>query len=576
VAASRWLRLWIDFDTLSKTEHALRSLLTLWVGIMEKKISLADWTMGRMLGPSLNSLQPLVVVFVLVLTCGSLLGEDKRPPNILFAIADDWGVHGGAYGTDWVKTPTLDRIAREGLLFHNAFTPTAKCAPSRACILTGRYPWQLESAGNHMAYFPTKFKSWPEVLMDTGWYVGITGKGWGPGEANDASGKPRQIAGKAFNRRQAKSPAKGIGSNDYAANFIDFLESAPEGKSWCFWYGAVEPHRGYEYQSGVKLGGKRLTDIDRVPSYWPDTETVRHDMLDYAFEVEHVDNHLARMLAELERRGELDNTLVILTSDHGMPFPRVKGYAYYDSNHVPLAIRWPAGIRKAGREINDFVNFTDLAATLLDVAGIAPAESGMAAISGESWRPIFESEKAGRVVAHRDHVLIGKERTDVGRPNDWGYPIRGIIRDDHLYIKNYEPSRWPAGNPETGYLDTDGSPTKTLILADGRINRSNLYWKLNFGMRPSEELYDLRTDRDCVDNLAAHPEQTARIALLHDQMVAELKDQQDPRMMGQGHLFDEYPVATASNRNFYERWMKGEKLNAGWVNESDFEPEPLK
>ena len=117
-------------------------------------------------------------------------------PNILFAIADDWGVHAGVYGTPWVKTPAFDRVAKEGLLFNRAYTPVAKCAPSRAIVLTGRHAWQNEQAGNHMAHFPAKLKSWPEVLMEKGWHMGITGKGWGPGIANDANGKPRQITGK--------------------------------------------------------------------------------------------------------------------------------------------------------------------------------------------------------------------------------------------------------------------------------------------------------------------------------------------------------------------------------------------
>ncbi len=518
----------------------------------------------------------LLFCFLMIYACTTAIADEAKRPNILFAIADDWGVHGGAYGTTWVKTPTLDRVAREGLLFKNAFTPTAKCAPSRACILTGRYPWQLEDAANHQCYFPAKFKSWPEVLMEQGWFVGITGKGWGPGEANDASGKPRQIAGVPFNKRQTKPIASGIGNNDYAANFADFLDQTPDGKPWCFWYGALEPHRSYEYQSGVKIGGKMLSDIEQVPDYWPDTEVVRHDMLDYALEVESMDKHLGRMLDELERRGELDNTLVIFTSDHGMPFPRVKGYAYYDSNHVPLAIRWPKGIANAGRTIDDFVSFTDVAATVLDVAGIKANESGMAELAGQSWRPILESDQAGQVIAKRDHVLIGKERTDVGRPKDVGYPIRGLVRNDYLYLKNYEPSRWPAGNPETGYLDTDGSPTKSLILEVGRKNRNDHFWQWNFGMRPSEELYDLKSDPYCTSNLAAAQEQKSRLSEMNDSMTQELKSHSDPRALGNGDVFDSYPVAASAARNFYERMLKGEKVKAGWVSETDFEKEPLK
>jgi len=498
---------------------------------------------------------------------------ETKPPNILFAIADDWGAHAGAYGTSWVKTPAFDRVAREGLLFQNAYTPMAKCAPSRAIVLTGRHLWQLEEAGNHMAVFPPKFKSWPEVLIGHGWHVGMTGKGWGPGVANDAEGKPRLITGRPFSKHKTLPPTTGILANDYAANFIDFLNAAPPAAPWCFWYGSLEPHRGYEYRSGATKGGKQPSDIDRVPSYWPDNDTVRHDMLDYALEVEHTDAHLERMIVELERRGLLDDTLIIVTSDHGMPFPRVKGYAYRDSNHVPLAVRWPRGVKKAGRVIDDFVDFTDLAPTILDYAGIDPSAGGMQPITGKSWRPILESERSGRVVAERDHVLVGKERTDVGRPHNQGYPIRGIITAEYLYLRNYEPTRWPAGNPETGYLDTDGSPTKTLILERGRQDRSDRFWQLDFGMRPAEELYDLEFDADCAQNQAGDAEQKSTVAALRERMETELRAQGDPRMFGRGRVFDEYRPTMGDG--FYERYLRGERINAGWVEPSDFEPKPL-
>jgi arylsulfatase A-like enzyme len=268
----------------------------------------------------------------------------------------------------------------------------------------------------------------------------------------------------------------------------------------------------------------------------------------------------------------LDSTFIVVTSDHGMPFPRVKGYAYHDSNHIPLAVRWPAGVKAPGRVIDDFVDFTDLAPTFLDLAGIAPRDTGMMPITGKSWRPIFQSTQSGRVVAARDHVLIGKERTDVGRPQDAGYPIRGIVTAGHLYLRNYEPTRWPAGNPETGYLDTDGSPTKTLILELGRKNRADRFWQLNFGLRPADELYDLTTDPDCAKNVAAA--QPERVAALRNRMETALKAQNDPRMSGQGHIFDAYQPT--SGAGFYEKFIRGEKPNAGWVSDSDFEPQPIK
>jgi N-sulfoglucosamine sulfohydrolase len=215
-------------------------------------------------------------------------------------------------------------------------------------------------------------------------------------------------------------PAAGIGNNDYAANFADFLNAAPRGQPWSFWYGSLEPHRAYEYGSGVAKGGKGLGDIDRVPGFWPDNETVRNDMLDYAFEVEHFDRHLGRMLAALEQRGLLENTIVIVTSDHGMPFPRVKGQAYDASNHVPLALMWKQGIKAIGRTVGDYLSFADIAPTLVEVAGLRWAQTGMQPTSGGSLTDILFSDKAGRIDPARDHVLVGKERHDVGRPNDAG------------------------------------------------------------------------------------------------------------------------------------------------------------
>lgn len=504
----------------------------------------------------------------------TLAPVQAAPPNILFAIADDWSPHASAYGTPWVQTPNFDRVAREGLLFNRAYTPNAKCAPSRACILTGRNSWQLKEAANHISYFPAEFKGWGEALAEHGWNVGYTMKGWGPGVANDAEGKPRMMTGKPYNKRKAAPPTSEISNNDYAANFSDFLDAAPAGKPWCFWYGAIEPHRGYEFGSGVAKGGKKLTDIDRVPAMWPDNDTTRNDLLDYAFEVEHFDRHLGRMLADLEKRGLLENTLVIVTSDHGMPFPRSKGNAYEISNHVPLAIMWKQGIPLPGRRIDDFVSFVDVAPTLIELAGLQWSETGMAPTAGHSLTNLFASEKSGQITPSRDHVLVGKERTDIGRPHDWGYPIRGIIKADYIYLENFEPTRWPAGNPETGYLDCDAGATKSFILDAHRKDAADPFWSLCFGLRPSEELYDLKADRDCLKNLASSPQTSAQTSLLREQLHAELRAQGDPRMEGQGHLFDEYPHANPANVGFYERYRSGEKVKANWVSPTDFEAPP--
>ncbi|NQV24080.1 MAG: sulfatase [Rhodopirellula sp.] len=520
----------------------------------------------------------LAVVVSLFVQLGVAFAESQaatKRPNILFAIADDWSFgHAGAYGCGWVQTPNFDRVAKEGILFTRAYTPNAKCAPSRAIILTGRYSWQLEEAGNHMAIFPPKFGSFMERLEADGYFTGYTGKGWAPGIANDVNGKPRRITGKVYQGKTAKPPATGISRNDYAANFADFLKSGNADKPWAFWLGTTEPHRGYEYGSGVRLG-KKLGDIERIPGYWPDNETIRNDMLDYAVEVEHFDNHLGKALALLEAAGQLDNTLIVATSDHGMPFPRAKGQAYDHSNHIPLAIRWANGITGSSRVVHDFVDFADLAPTFLEAGGVSNAGPIMLPISGRSLMPIFKSDPAGQVEGHRDHVLVGKERHDIGRPNNWGYPIRGIVKGDMLYLHNFETERWPAGDPITGYLNCDGSPTKSVVLEMRRNGSNKDFWDLCFGKRPADELYDLSSDPDCVTNLATQPAHAQVMAALKLQLFRELKAQGDPRMSGHGSVFDSYPYSGASTDNFYQRFTSGEKVKAGWVNPSDFEKEPL-
>jgi len=493
-------------------------------------------------------------------------------PNILFVIADDasWNSF-SAYGCEWINTPAFDRIAKEGLLFNNAYTPNAKCAPSRACVLTGRNSWQLEEAGNHSAFFPAKFKTYAEALGENGYFVGSVAKGWLPGNAGKIDGKPRELAGKKYNAIRTTPPSTGMSDVDYAANFEVFLKEKPKDQPFCFWFGSHEPHRIYEFGSGRKKGGLNPGNIRAVPPYWPDVDSVRTDLLDYAFEVEYFDNHLGKILKKLEETGELNNTIIVVTSDNGMPFPRIKGNQYEQSSHMPLAIMWPKGIKKPGRVVNDYVSFIDFAPTFLELAGLTTTKAGMQPITGKSLTDIFYAEKSGNVNPARNYTLIGQERHDVGRPNDEGYPIRGIVKDGYLYLRNYKTDRWPMGNPETGYLNTDGSPTKTYILNTRRNKGEWYFWQLNFGKRPAEELYDIQNDPYCMINLAVDKKNTAIKNKLSAFMIQKLKEQNDPRMFGNGDVFDKYEYAGPDVKNFYNRFMNGEKVNAGWVSKTDFD-----
>jgi hypothetical protein len=240
---------------------------------------------------------------------------------------------------------------------------------------------------------------------------------------------------------------------------------------------------------------------------------------------------------------------------------------------LPFAVRWPAGIARSGRKVSEFISFTDLTPTFLEAAGLSWDKSGLQPTSGRSLFDVFKSDGA-KPLPGRDFTLIGRERNDLGRPQDQGYPVRGIVSAGLIYLENAEPSRWPACNPETGYLDTDASPTKSFILQARRTQGTDPFWELCFGMRPGRELYDLTTDADCVTNLAsARPDDTER---LRTKLWAELKQQGDLRALGRGAEYEAFPHSDVRRRNFYDRYMKGELLEANWVKKADFEPAPLK
>ncbi len=414
------------------------------------------------------SLPAILLGTLLPLAARPAAGADR--PNILLVIADDWSNgHSGIQGCPWIKTPAFDRVAREGMLFRNGFTSNPKCSPCRASILTGRNTWQLDEACNHFGVFSARFAVYPDLLEKAGYHVGYTGKGWGPGDFK-AGGFERNPAGPGYNQRRIKPPHQGINAIDYAGNFELFLKDRKPDSPFCFWYGATEPHRNYEEGAGVR-SGKKIQDVT-LPAYYPNSNVIKSDILDYALEVEWFDQHLGRMIELLEERGELENTLILVTSDHGMPFPRVKGQIYEEGFHLPLAIRW--GKTKGGRTIDDFINVRDFAPTFLALAGLEPHPQ----MSGRSFLDILQSDQSGWIDRSRNRMLVGKERHDIGRPHDWGYPVRAIRTPEFLYVHNYHPERWPAGNPETGYRNVDDGPTKELLLS-----KFDDHYRLSFGAR---------------------------------------------------------------------------------------------
>ena len=472
-----------------------------------------------------------------------------KRPNLLFAIADD-ASHMSALGHTWVQTPHFDWVAEQGVLFTNAYTTNPKCAPSRASILTGMHTWQLEEAANHWNVFPAKFALYPDLLEAAGYQVGFTGKGWGPGDWE--RNLSRNPAGTEFNERTLEPPVDTkISSTDYAANFADFLDQRDQDQPFCFWYGGREPHRRYAPGEGLRAG-KKLSDVV-VPPYLPDDDSVRSDLLDYAFEVEWFDTQLGRMIAMLRDVGELEDTLIIVTSDNGMPFPRVKGQMLDPDLRLPLAACWPGGM-PGGRVSEDLVSFVDFAPTLLEIAGV-PTHPQMV---GRSLKSLLMSNDSGVIELARDRVYMGRERHDLGYEGDRAYPVRCVRQGRYLYVRNFRPHMWPAGNPETGFTNVDSSPTKSRVL-ELHAAGDYTYYDLAFGKHPEQELYDVVADPYCLTNLLPSKDWEP----LAEKMWAELRElleqTRDPRILDIGDVFDQYEYVGEDQHSWraYEegRWQ---------------------
>jgi arylsulfatase A-like enzyme len=288
-----------------------------------------------------------------------------------------------------------------------------------------------------------------------------------------------------------------------------------------------------------------LDDI-RLPDHLPDHESVRSDVADYYWEVQRFDTEVGEMLAQLEEMGELDNTIVVITSDNGMPFPRAKANLYDAGTRVPLAILWPQGAR-GDRVLEDFVSLTDLAPTFLEAAGVPIPEE----MTGRSLLGLLQAKKSGRVDPSRSFVLTGKERHVPCQeaPDSGGTPMRSIRTFDYLYIRNFKPERWPSGTPNwdsayfhgSWYGDTDNGPTKSYMVDNGTDPKVKPFFERAFSKRPARELYDLKRDPAQILNLAESSEHQDLMQSLESQLLEQLKRTGDLRVVGKGDQFEQYP-----------------------------------
>ncbi len=483
-----------------------------------------------------------------------LRGQKSRRPNIVFFFADDWGRYASLYREGWnsvVRTPNIDRVARDGIHFTNAFMATPSCTPSRAAVATGCYSFRCGPAANlrggSWKNHPNPAAGLPgfgRLLEASGYHVRNQFKtlamNWLGGQSYGRLNEFHRYSlylSDAPSAAEARERRAAIVEQARAGIRLVLSERAKD-QPFCYLYGPINTHRPW-----VRGSGRKLWDIDpdaltgKMPPYFPDTPEVREDIADYLGEVQALDLMVGVFLEELSRSGENANTLLVLSGDNGIPgVPRGKCNLYDLGVHAPLMARWPARI-KPGAVSADFVNLMDLAPTFLDAAGLPVPQT----MNGRSLLPQFD----GRSDPSRDFVVTSRERhVPEARAGNLPYPSRAIRTKDYLYIRNDKPERYPMGDPVPGiedkpyeflatnrtlltYKDMDESPTKAWLLKHRR-EAPQLYG-IAFGRRPAEELYHLPTDPHQMKNVAAEKPHAAARATLSNRLTAVLEKAGDPR-----------------------------------------------
>jgi uncharacterized sulfatase len=503
----------------------------------------------------------------------------KEKPNILFMFADDLGCYASAYAdpekpsaNDIISTPAFDRIAKEGALFENAFISAPSCTPSRGSVYTGRHFFRNGSASQlHNPWggqAPDPFSAvegMPMTLANNGYHIGWSHK-WHLRESL-IGGKQNQYSkhgGRINQYSQAVSSAKDPSATkasilqDVKDNFRDFLAKRTEGQPFFYSFNPTNTHRTWVRGSGKKLWGLEPEDLKgKLPSFLPDSPVIREDFADYLGEAMAFDAACGVIIEELRAIGELDNTLIVISGDHGAPgFPRGKCNVHDFGSRVLLAMRWPESI-PAGREVGVPVSLVDLAPTFLAAAGLTSKDDP----NGENLLPaLAEGADDSKL---RGWALIGRER-HVGSARDGflPYPVRALRTPEFLYVRNFKPDRWPMGAPyeaakdkpnmesiakstRAAFADLDFSPTKTWLVENRADRNLTPYLAWGWMRRPLEELYDLSRDPNQLRNLAEDPAHRETVAALRKKLMTELESNEDPRL---DDAFDRLPYCTQNAR----------------------------
>lgn len=445
----------------------------------------------------------------------------ERRPNFLFIITDDQSAaHTGKAGYMAVQTPNFDRLANAGVYFENAFAAAPTCTASRSAILSGQHIWRLKSSALLWGAWSDAMFSYQTLLADNGYHTGYTGKGWGPGHA-----APPGYLGQSYLDLTRALPAT-YSQTDYVANFRAFLDGALDDKPFSFWMGIREPHRPLKNDDSSRFDA--LTRDQYLPDHLPKTADVDNHLQGYLEEIEQIDRDIGATITLLEERNLLHNTLVVITSDNGMPFARAKMNNYLLGVQVPLLIYWENGM-SGGRDVPQVTSLTDVAPTFLAAAGLAIPPQ----MTGQNLLPLITGNN---LEWHREEVYAGFERHNYdARPEGMTHSRRSLHQQEWLYIRNHFPERWPLGDPPA-YRDAYLSNFQED--ASGEFLQPYLGYTVD--KRPYEELYHLPTDPYQLDNLAYASSGYEKLRELAEKMDMELSVTEDPVHLTGNDVFSRY------------------------------------
>lgn len=401
-----------------------------------------------------------------------LLSIAQTRPNFVLFIADDVSFDDiGCYGNKVVKTPNIDKLAREGVHFTNAFLTASSCSPSRCSIISGKYPHCNGAAELHTPLPPDEIP-FPLLLKEKNYYTAQAGKfHMGPS------------VHRAFDRY---TDGNGYNNGDGGENnWVKFLKERPKEKPFFLWLASHDAHRPWGADT-FKITHDPAKVI--IPPYLADTPETRQDLASYYNEIGRFDYYIGKVREELEKQGVLENTVIIVIGDNGRPFPRCKTRVYDSGMQTPFVVFWPKGMKSKGIQSASLISSIDIAPTILELAGnTAPKE-----YQGKSFAPVLQNPAA-------------EIRTSVFSEHNWhDYEAleRMIRTKDYLYLINARPNLTNCGPADSKTSPAQASLNHLRDLGKLTAAQSDVF----ISPRPSEELFDVRNDPEQLLNLASVPQ----------------------------------------------------------------------